>query len=124
MAVVSDFSLGLFISMSLMGMQLWSIADLAGPLIILLTLQVVVAVAFIVFVLFPFMGKDYRAAVLSAGFAGFSLGATPTAIANMTAVTKSYGPAPTAFIILPLVGAFFVDLTNAFVIQFFLNLPF
>lgn len=122
LAVVSDFSLGLFIAMSLMGMQLWAIADLAGPLLILLGLQAITAVLFIIFVLFRVMGGDYLAAVLSAGFAGFSLGATPTAIANMTAVTKSHGPAPTAFIILPLVGAFFVDITNAFVIQFFLGL--
>ena len=122
LAVVSDFSLGLFIAMSLMGMQLWSIADLAGPLFLMLGLQAVATVVFILFVLFPLMGRDYLATVLSAGFAGFCLGATPTAIANMTAVTKSHGPAPTAFIILPLVGAFFVDITNAFVIQFFLNL--
>ncbi len=122
LAIVSDFSLGLFIAMSLMSMQLWSIADLAGPLLILLGLQALATVIFILLVLFPLMGRDYLATVLSAGFAGFALGATPTAIANMTAVTKSHGPAPTAFIILPLVGAFFVDLTNAFVIQFFLGL--
>ena len=121
MAVVSDFSLGLFIAMSLMGMQLWSIADLAGPLLIMLTAQAVAAVLFIFFVFFRLLGGDYLSAVLSAGFAGFALGATPTAIANMTAVTKSHGAAPTAFIILPLVGAFFVDITNAFVIQFFLG---
>ncbi len=122
LAVVSDFSLGLFIAMSLMGMQLWAIADLAGPLLFLLGLQALAAVLFIVFIFFRVMGGNYLAAVLSAGFAGFSLGATPTAITNMTAVTKSHGPAPTAFIILPLVGAFFVDITNAFVIQFFLGL--
>lgn len=122
LAVVSDFSLGLFIAMSLMGMQLWAIADLAGPLLLLLGLQALAALLFIVFILFRVMGSNYLAAVLSAGFAGFSLGATPTAIANMTAVTKSHGPAPTAFIILPLVGAFFVDITNAIVIQFFLGL--
>jgi ESS family glutamate:Na+ symporter len=122
LALVSDFSLGLFIAMSLMGMQLWAIADLAGPLLLLLTLQAVVAVVFTVFILFRLMGGDYQAAVLSAGFAGFSLGATPTAIANMTAVTKTHGPAPTAFIILPLVGAFFVDIANSFIIQFFLGL--
>ena len=121
LAVISDLSLSLFIAMSLMGMQLWSIADLAGSLMILLAVQAITAVFFIIFILFRFMGKDYLAAVLSAGFAGFSLGATPTAVANMTAVTKSHGPAPTAFIILPLVGAFFVDITNAFVIQFFLG---
>ena len=122
LALVSDFSLGLFIAMSLMGMQLWAIADLAGPLLLLLTLQAVVAVVFTVFILFRLMGGDYQAAVLSAGFAGFALGATPTALANMTAVTKTHGPAPTAFIILPLVGAFFVDIANSFIIQFFLGL--
>lgn len=121
LAMMSDFSLGLFIAMSLMGMQLQSIAGLAGPLLIILGGQVIAALMFIRFILFPLMGKDYLAAVISAGFAGFSLGATPTAIANMTAVTKAHGPAPTAFIILPLVGAFFVDITNAVVIQFFLN---
>lgn len=122
LALVSDFSLGLFIAMSLMSMQLWGVADLAGPLLFLLALQALATVLFIVILFFRAMGSDYLAAVLSAGFAGFSLGATPTAIANMTAVTKSHGPAPTAFIILPLVGAFFVDITNAFVIQFFLGL--
>lgn len=122
LAVVSEFSLGLFIALSLMSMQLWTLVSLAGPLIFLLAAQVATAVLFILFVLFPLMGKNYLAIVLSAGFAGFSLGATPTAIANMTAVTKSHGPAPTAFIILPLVGAFFVDVTNAFVIQFFISL--
>lgn len=122
LAVVSDISLGLFIAMSLMSMQLWTLADLAGPIFLLLALQTVCTVIFIIFVLFVLMGRDYLATVLSAGFAGFALGATPTAIANMSAVTKSHGPAPSAFIILPLIGAFFVDLTNAFVIQFFLSL--
>lgn len=122
LALVSDFSLGLFIAMSLMSMELWDMADLAGPMLIILAAQVLAVVLFIRFVLFPLMGGDYLATVLSAGFAGFALGATPTAVANMTAVTKTHGPAPTAFIILPLVGAFFVDITNAFVIQFFLNL--
>ena len=122
LSVVSDFSLGLFIAMSLMAMQLWSVADLAGPLMLLLGLQAIATVVFILFIFFKLMGGNYQAAVLSAGFAGFSLGATPTAIANMTAVTKSHGAAPLAFIILPLVGAFFVDISNAFIIQFFLNL--
>ena len=122
LAIVSDFSLGLFIAMSLMGMQLWSVAELAGPLLLMLALQAVATTLFILFLLFPLMGRDYLATVLSAGFAGFALGATPTAVANMTAVTKSHGPAPQAFIILPLVGAFFVDLANAVVIQTFLRL--
>ncbi|MEM1050912.1 MAG: sodium/glutamate symporter [Pseudomonadota bacterium] len=122
LALISDFSLRLFITMSLMGMQLWEVAGLAGPLFGILAAQVIVAVVFILFVVFPLMGKNYLAAVLSSGFAGFSLGATPTAIANMSAVTKAHGPAPTAFIIVPLVGAFFVDVANAFLIQSFLSL--
>ncbi len=122
LAIVSDFSLGLFIAMSLMGMQLWEMADLAGPLLIILLAQVVGVVAYIMFLVFPLMGRDYLATVLSSGFAGFGLGATPTAIANMTAVTKTHGPAPQAFIILPLVGAFFVDIANAFIMRFFLGL--
>ena len=122
LALVSDFSLGLFLAMSLMSMQLWSIAGLAGPLLIILLLQTLAAVLFIFLVLFQVMGRSYQAAVLSAGFGGFALGATPTAIANMTAVTKKHGPAPLAFIILPLVAAFFVDITNSFVLQTALNM--
>ncbi len=122
LALVSDFSLGLFIAMSLMGMQLWEMADLAGPLLVILLVQVLAVLVYVVVLVFPLMGRDYLATVLSAGFAGFALGATPTAIANMTAVTKTHGPAPQAFIILPLVGAFFVDITNAFVMQAFLAL--
>ncbi len=117
LAVVSDFSLGIFLAMSLMSMQLWTIAALAGPLLAILVVQTLAAVAFTLFVLFPLMGKDYQAAVLCAGFGGFALGATPTAIANMTAVTKANGPAPVAFIMLPLVAAFFVDIANSFVIR-------
>lgn len=122
LSVLSDFSLSLFIAMSLMGMQLWAIADLAGPLLVLLITQGALTFVFVVFIFFKLMGRDYQAAVLSSGFIGISLGATPTAIANMTAVTKSHGAAPMAFILLPLVGAFFVDIANAFIIQFFLNL--
>lgn len=122
LAIVSDFSLGLFLAMSLMSMQLWTIAGLAGPLLFILLLQTLAAILFILVILFPLMGRDYQAAVLSAGFGGFAMGATPTAIANMTAVTKTHGPAPTAFIILPLVAAFFVDVANAFIIRFALTL--
>ncbi len=121
LALVSDFSLGLFLAMSLMSMQLWSIAGLAGPLLVILALQTLAAVVFIFLILFPLMGRNYQAAVLSAGFGGFALGATPTAIANMTAVSKKHGPAPLAFIILPLVAAFFVDITNSVVLQSALN---
>lgn len=122
LALVSDYSLGLFLAMSLMSMQLWTVASLAGPLLIILLLQTVGALIFILFFLFRLMGKDYEAAVLSAGFAGFSMGAMPTAIANMTAVTKANGPAPMAFIILPIVAAFFVDITNSLIIRFALGM--
>jgi ESS family glutamate:Na+ symporter len=121
LALISDYSLSIFLAMSLMSMQLWTLAGLAGPLLGILALQTFVAVIFIVFVLFRAMGSNYEAAVLSAGFGGFTLGATPTALANMGAVTKKFGPAPTAFIILPLVSAFFVDLVNAFLIKAFLE---
>ncbi len=121
LALVSDFSLGLFLTMSLMSMKLWEIASLAGPLLVILSMQTVTAILFIVLIVFRCMGRDYQAAVLSAGFGGFALGATPVAIANMSAVTKSHGAAPMAFIILPLVAAFFVDVTNSVVIQFALK---
>jgi ESS family glutamate:Na+ symporter len=122
LALISEFALAVFLSMSLMSMQLWTLAGVAGPLFAVLSMQTVLTVVFTIFVLFPLMGGGYRAAVLGAGFGGFALGATPTAIANMTAVTKRYGPSPIAFIILPLVSAFFVDLANAVVIQFFVSL--
>ena len=121
MNVISEFSLSVFLAMSLMSMELWTLASSAGVLITTMLLQSVAAIAFIIFIVFRLMGKNYFAAVISAGFAGFSLGATPTAIANMTAVTQRYGPSPVAFIVLPLVSAFFVDLANAFIIQWFLG---
>lgn len=122
LAVVSDYSLSVFLAMSLMSMQLWTLAELGGPLLGVLAMQVVMTVAFILIVVFAVLGRSFTAAVLSAGFAGFALGATPTAIANMSSVTKRYGAAPLAFIVLPLVSAFFVDLANAFIIQFFVGL--
>ncbi|WP_392342036.1 sodium/glutamate symporter (plasmid) [Phaeobacter sp. BS23] len=122
LAVISDYALSVFLAMSLMSMQLWTLAELGGPLIVVLVLQVMMTVAFILFVVFRVIGRGYLAAVLSAGFAGFALGATPTAIANMSSVTKRYGAAPLAFIVLPLVSAFFVDLANAFAIRFFVGL--
>lgn len=120
MALVADISLGTFLAMSLMSMQLWTLIDLAGPIFAILAAQVVVVLLVILFVVFPAMGRNYSAAVISAGFAGFSMGATPTAMANMSAVTQRYGASHMAFIIVPLVGAFFIDLVNALMIQLFL----
>jgi len=122
LSVIGDVALGVFLAMSLMSMQLWQLAGVGLLLTVALVLQVALALAFVLFAVFPLMGRDYQAAVLSAGVMGFGLGATPTAIANMNAVTKTYGPAPVAFLILPLVSAFFVDLANAVAIQFFITL--
>lgn len=122
LALISNYSLSVFLAMSLMSMQLWTLAETAGPLLIVVALQATVAAAFVIFALFPLLGRDYQAAVLSAGFIGLSLGATPTAIASMTAVTKHYGPSPNAFIVLPLISAFFVDIINVIAITMFLSL--
>ena len=121
LALIAEVSLGIFLAMSLMSMQLWSLADLAGPLLVLLVVQVVLAVLFAMFVLFPALGRTYDAAVICAGFIGFGLGATPTAMANMTAVTQRHGASHVAFLVVPLVGAFFIDLANAVVIRAFLS---
>jgi len=119
LALVSDFSLNIFLAMSLMSLQLWTLGGLGPALVVVLAVQALVCTAYILLVVFPAMGRDYEAAVLSAGFTGIGLGATPTAIANMTAVTKVHGAAPIAFIILPLVSAFFIDIANAIVIGLF-----
>ena len=116
-ALIADISLGTFLAMSLMSMQLWEIVDLAGAIFSIMGTQLVVAVLFMVFIVFPVMGKNYDAAVITSGFGGFTMGATPTAIANMSAVTKRYGPCHQAFIVVPLVGAFFIDVSNVILIQ-------
>jgi len=108
--------------MSLMSMELWNLADLAGPLFVALGLQVVLAIAFAAFVAFRALGRTYDAAVICAGLIGFGLGATPTAMANMTAVTQRHGASHVAFLVVPLVGAFFLDLLNTVAIRFFLTL--
>ena len=122
LALVSDVSLGLFLAMSLMSLQLWALADLAGPMLLLLVAQVVLITLFSVFVVFRALGANYDAAVICSGYSGLALGATPTAIANMTAVTKSLGPSPRAFVVVPLVGAFFIDLSNAMIINVLLSI--
>jgi glutamate:Na+ symporter, ESS family len=118
LALVSDLALSIFLSMTLMSMQLGTLAELGPALIVVLAIQTVAAVAYTVLVIFPGMGRNYEAAVFCAGFSGISLGATPTAIANMTAVTKMHGVAPRAFIILPLVSASFIDIVNAVAIGY------
>jgi ESS family glutamate:Na+ symporter len=121
LALIADVCLGLFLAISLMSLQLWTLADMGWAIALILALQLLLSIIYTLVFVFPLMGKNYTAAVVSAGYSGLTLGATPTAIANMTAVTEQFGAAPQAFIIVPLVGAFFIDLANALVIQRFLT---
>lgn len=117
--VFGNASLSLFLAMALISLKLWELSDLAGSVLVILVVQVLVMIAFAYFVTFRIMGKDYDAAVLSAGHCGFGLGATPTAVANMQSITDRYGASHKAFLIVPMVGAFFVDIVNATVLQIF-----
>ena len=118
-----EISLQLFLSMSLMSMQLWTLAQAIGPIVTVLAVQVLVITLFSVVIVFRVLGRDYDAAVIVAGFTGLGLGATPVGIANMTAVTSKHGPSQKAFLIVPLVGAFFIDIVNAIMIKLFIALP-
>jgi ESS family glutamate:Na+ symporter len=120
-ALIAEISLGSFLAMSLMTIQFWTLVDLAGPLLVILIAQFALALTLNLLLVFPLLGGGYDAAVIAAGFMGFTLGSTPTAMANMTAVTQQFGPSPKAFIVLPLVSAFFIDLLNAVMIPAFLN---
>jgi len=120
-ALIADVSLGTFLAMSLMSMQLWTLITMAGPIVAILTAQFLFAIAVNLFVVFPALGRTYDAAVVSAGFGGISMGSTPTAMANMSAVASRYGASHLAFIIVPLVCAFFIDLVNAMLIPAFLS---
>ena len=121
LSFISDVCLGLFLAMSLMNIKIWTLANLAIPFFVLLLCQVLATVLYCTYAVFPSLGKNYDAAVMASGYAGLTLGATPTAIANMTAVTQHYTPSPKAFIVVPLVGAFFIDIVNALVINQFIT---
>jgi len=114
--------LGLFLAVAMMSLNLIELANAAVPMLIILSAQVVVMAAFAWWVTFRFMGRDYNAAVMAGGHCGFGLGATPNAVANMKSLVESFGPAPRAFLVVPIVGAFLSDLTNALNITVFLNL--
>lgn len=120
--MVGEISLQLFLAMSLMSMDLSSLAESFGMIFVVLTIQSVVITLFAALVIFRVMGGDYDAAVIVGGFCGLGMGATPVAIANMSAVTRKHGPSFKAFLVIPLVGAFFIDLINAMVIKFFIGL--
>jgi ESS family glutamate:Na+ symporter len=121
--LVGSIALALFLAMTMATIRLWELAALAGPLMAIVAAQAAFAVLYGVVVVYRAMGRDYEAAVATAGFLGFSMGATATAIANMQAVANRYGPAPVAFLVVPLTGAFFIDLANALVLTGALTLP-
>lgn len=107
--LIGDISLAIFLSMALMSIKLWEVADLALPLVGIILVQVIFAVLYAIFVMFRMLGKDYDAAVMISGFLGHGLGATPNAMANMSATVSKYGPSRTAFLVVPIVGAFLID---------------
>jgi ESS family glutamate:Na+ symporter len=121
MDFMGNLALNVFLVVALMSLKLWELAGLALPLFLILVAQVVIVMLFALTVSFRVMGKDYESAVMSSGFIGFVLGTTANAVANMRALVARFGPAPRAFLIVPLVGAFFIDFTNAIIITFFVN---
>lgn len=121
-STIGSFSLSLFLGLAMMGLKLWELADLAVPMVVMLVAQTVLMMVYAYFVVFNLLGKNYDAAVMTSGFCGFGMGATPNAMANMQAITQKYGPAPTAYFVVPLVGSLFIDFMNTIVITSFLNL--
>jgi ESS family glutamate:Na+ symporter len=119
---LGNAALALFIAMALMTLKLWEIANLALPLAAILTAQVALIALMALFTVSRFMGRDYDSAVMASGFVGFMLGTTANAMANMGVLVEKYGPAPRAYLVVPMVGAFFIDFTNALIITAFLNL--
>jgi len=117
-------ALSVFLAMALMSLRLWELLNLAGPILFVLLLQTALMALFAYFVTFRVMGRNYDAAIMAGGHCGFGMGATPTAVANMEALVSRYGPSPQAFLVVPMVGAFFIDITNALIIQLYFALPF
>lgn len=120
--IIGSISLQLFLGIALMTMQLWELASLAIPLILILVIQTVIMALYAYFVTFRIMGKDYDAAVIATGHCGFGMGASPNAIANMETFTKANGYSPKAFFVVPIVGAMFIDFVNAPIITFFIEM--
>lgn len=119
--VIGNLSLSLFLAMAMMSLKLWELVNLALPLVVILVAQIILMYAFSYYIVFNIMGKNYNAAVQTAGFIGFAMGATSNAMANMQAITRQYGPAREAYFVIPMVGGLFIDFVNAVVITGFLN---
>lgn len=121
-STIGSFSLSLFLGLAMMGLKLWQLADLAIPMIVMLVAQTLLMIVFAYFVVFHALGRNYDAAVMTSGFCGFGMGATPNAMANMQAITNKYGPAPTAYFVVPLVGSLFIDFVNTLIITTFMTI--
>ncbi|MGW9817001.1 sodium/glutamate symporter [Staphylococcus cohnii] len=119
---ISDISLSLFLSIALMSIQLTEIYQLALPLIIIVLIQVVFIVLFSIFIVFRGLGKNYDAAVMIGGFIGHGLGATPNAMANLDVITKKFGASPKSYLVVPIMGAFLIDLLGVTIVTTFINL--
>jgi len=122
LAITSDLSLGLFLAMAMMTLKFWEIGEESLFILVSILIQTISILLFTVFIIFRILGKNYAAAVISAGYIGSAMGATPTAMANMAAVTKENGPSAIAFAVIPIMGAFIIQVSNAFVINIFLML--
>ncbi|MBA5728710.1 sodium/glutamate symporter [Aerococcaceae bacterium INB8] len=119
---IGNISLNIFLSMALMNLSIWTLLDLAGPMIVILITQTVVIMFYAYFVTFRTMGKNYDAAVMAAGHCGVALGQTPNAIANMSAIIDEHGTAPTAWFVLPIITVVFINIFNPIIITIFINL--
>ena len=122
LGTVGDVSLNIFLSLAMMSLRIWELFDIAGPLFIIAVAQTIFMALYTTFVVFNAMGKDYDAAVEVSAVCGFGMGATPNAMANMSAITSNYGPAPRAFFAVPLVGDMFIDFCNSGILMVFINL--
>ena len=118
---VGNICLSMFLGMAMISLKLWELQSLALPLVVILASQVLMMVLFVSFVAFPMLGRNYDAAVLCAGICGFGLGATPNAMANMSAVCYKYHYTVKPFLIVPIIGAIFTDIINTGIITLFLN---
>lgn len=118
---VGNICLSMFLGMAMISLKLWELQTLALPLLVILLTQVLLMGVFVYWVAFPLLGRDYDAAVLCAGMCGFGLGATPNAMANMSAVCYKYRYSVKPFLIVPIIGAMFADLINTGIITLFLN---
>ncbi len=120
---IGDLSLQLFLGMSLISMPLLALQGAIGAVTLIIVMQAVLIAAFTVWIVFPALGRNYDAACIGSGFIGMGLGATPVGIANMNAITHRFGPSPQAFLVIPLLGAFFIDIANATLLQLLMGLP-